>query len=86
MGGPQWRLSRSTQSRSTTARRTARPRPAGEIPVENPATGEIVTTVPDLDAAAVAELAKRGRLAQPTWEAYGFEGRGRVLLRGCRSG
>jgi acyl-CoA reductase-like NAD-dependent aldehyde dehydrogenase len=52
-----------------------------EIPVENPATGEIVTTVPDLDAAAVAELAKRGRLAQPTWEAYGFEGRGRVLRR-----
>ncbi|HEV3321632.1 MAG TPA: aldehyde dehydrogenase family protein [Solirubrobacteraceae bacterium] len=52
-----------------------------EIPVENPATGEIVTSVPDLDAAAVAELAKRGRLAQPTWEAYGFEGRGRVLRR-----
>jgi acyl-CoA reductase-like NAD-dependent aldehyde dehydrogenase len=52
-----------------------------EIPVENPATGEIITTVPDLDAAAVAELAKRGRLAQPTWEAYGFEGRGRVLRR-----
>ncbi len=56
--------------------------PAGtEIPVENPATGEIITTVPDLDAAAVAELAKRGRLAQPTWEAYGFEGRSRVLSR-----
>jgi acyl-CoA reductase-like NAD-dependent aldehyde dehydrogenase len=54
---------------------------AGEIPVENPATGEIITTVPDLDAAAVRELAKRGRLAQPTWEAYGFEGRGRVLRR-----
>ncbi len=52
-----------------------------EIPVENPATGEIVTTVPDLDAAAVAELAKRGRAAQPTWEAYGFEGRARVLSR-----
>jgi acyl-CoA reductase-like NAD-dependent aldehyde dehydrogenase len=52
-----------------------------EIPVENPATGEIVTTVPDLDAAAVAELARRARIAQPTWEAYGFEGRGRVLRR-----
>jgi acyl-CoA reductase-like NAD-dependent aldehyde dehydrogenase len=52
-----------------------------EIPVENPATGEIIATVPDLDAAAVADLAKRGRAAQPTWEAYGFEGRGRVLLR-----
>ncbi|MFI5004289.1 MAG: aldehyde dehydrogenase family protein [Solirubrobacterales bacterium] len=52
-----------------------------EIPVENPATGEIITTVPDLDAAAVAELARRARIAQPTWEAYGFEGRGRVLRR-----
>ena len=58
------------------------PLPRGDgIPVENPATGEIVATVPDLDAAAVAELAKRGRLAQPAWEAYGFEGRGRVLRR-----
>jgi acyl-CoA reductase-like NAD-dependent aldehyde dehydrogenase len=54
---------------------------ATDIPVENPATGEVITTVPDLDAAAVAELARRGRLAQPTWEAYGFEGRGRVLRR-----
>ncbi|HXB63258.1 MAG TPA: aldehyde dehydrogenase family protein [Solirubrobacteraceae bacterium] len=54
---------------------------AAEIPVENPATGEILTTVPDLDAAAVAELARRARIAQPTWEAYGFEGRSRVLRR-----
>ncbi len=45
-----------------------------EIPVENPATGEIITTVPDLDAAAVADLAKRGRLAQPTWEALRLRG------------
>ncbi|HEY2140822.1 MAG TPA: aldehyde dehydrogenase family protein [Solirubrobacteraceae bacterium] len=51
------------------------------IPVENPATGQIVATVPDLDAAAVAEMAARGRAAQPGWEAYGFEGRARVLRR-----
>ncbi|HST54743.1 MAG TPA: aldehyde dehydrogenase family protein [Solirubrobacteraceae bacterium] len=51
------------------------------IPVENPATGEIIATVPDLDAAAVAELARKGRAAQIGWEALGFEGRGRVLLR-----
>jgi acyl-CoA reductase-like NAD-dependent aldehyde dehydrogenase len=51
------------------------------IPVENPATGEIVATVPDLGAEAVAEMAARGRAAQPGWEAFGFEGRGRVLLR-----
>jgi acyl-CoA reductase-like NAD-dependent aldehyde dehydrogenase len=55
--------------------------PAGEIAVENPATGEIVATVPDMDAAAVAQLAARGRAAQPAWEAIGFEGRGRVLRR-----
>jgi acyl-CoA reductase-like NAD-dependent aldehyde dehydrogenase len=51
------------------------------VPVENPATGEVITTVPDLDAAAVAQMAQRGRAAQPAWEALGFEGRGRVLLR-----
>ncbi len=52
-----------------------------DISVENPATGGIAGTVPDLDAAAVAELAKRARAAQPQWEAFGFEGRARVLLR-----
>ncbi len=51
------------------------------IPVENPATGAIVATVPNLDAAAVAELAAKGRAAQPGWEALGFEGRGEILLR-----
>jgi acyl-CoA reductase-like NAD-dependent aldehyde dehydrogenase len=56
-------------------------RAAQDIPVENPATGEIIATVADLSADAVAEMAARGRAAQPGWEAYGFEGRGRVLLR-----
>jgi acyl-CoA reductase-like NAD-dependent aldehyde dehydrogenase len=51
------------------------------IAVENPATGEIVQTVPDLDAAAVAELAVRGRAAQPRWAAFGFEARSRALRR-----
>ncbi len=54
---------------------------ADSIPVENPATGEIIATVPNLDAAAIAEMAARGRAAQPEWQAYGFEGRGRVLRR-----
>jgi acyl-CoA reductase-like NAD-dependent aldehyde dehydrogenase len=51
------------------------------IPVENPATGEVVATVPDMSAEEVAELARRGRAAQPGWEALGFEGRARVLRR-----
>ncbi|HEX4838666.1 MAG TPA: succinic semialdehyde dehydrogenase [Solirubrobacteraceae bacterium] len=55
--------------------------PGADIPVENPATGQIVATVPALDAAAVAEIAVRGRAAQPNWEAFGFEARGRILLR-----
>ncbi|MHB1858942.1 MAG: aldehyde dehydrogenase family protein [Solirubrobacteraceae bacterium] len=51
------------------------------IEVENPASGEVIATVPDLDAGAVAQLAARGRAAQPGWEAFGFEGRARVLRR-----
>jgi acyl-CoA reductase-like NAD-dependent aldehyde dehydrogenase len=51
------------------------------IPVENPATGETIATVPTLGAAEVKELAARARAAQPAWEALGFEERGRYLLR-----
>jgi acyl-CoA reductase-like NAD-dependent aldehyde dehydrogenase len=52
-----------------------------EIPVENPATGQTIGAVPDLGAEAVADMARRGRAAQPVWEAYGFEGRARILSR-----
>ena len=52
-----------------------------EISVENPATGEIAGSVPDLGPEAVAEMAARARAAQAQWEAYGFEGRARVLKR-----
>jgi acyl-CoA reductase-like NAD-dependent aldehyde dehydrogenase len=51
------------------------------IDVENPATGEVIAQVPDLGREQVAEMARLGRAAQPGWEALGFEGRGRVLLR-----
>ncbi|MCW2999501.1 MAG: putA 2, partial [Solirubrobacterales bacterium] len=54
---------------------------ATDIPVENPATGEIIAHVPDLDADAIAAMAVKARAAQPGWDAMGFEGRGRVLLR-----
>ena len=56
----------------------------GEIAVENPATGEVIAHVPELGPEQVAELARRGRTAQPAWEALGFEGRGRVLRRAQR--
>ena len=48
--------------------------PPRRFPSINPATGEQIATVPDLDAAAVAELAKRGRAAQVGWDAYGLRG------------
>ena len=54
---------------------------AGQVPVENPATGEVVAHVPDLSAEQVREMAKRARAAQPGWEALGFAGRARVMLR-----
>src|ERR1700746_1166387 len=54
---------------------------APAIAVENPATGETVATVADLDRDAVAALAAGGRAAQPAWDACGFDGRARILLR-----
>src|SRR5688572_1255582 len=53
----------------------------GGIPVENPATGEIIATVPARTAAEVTEMVARARAAQPAWEALGFEERGRILRR-----
>ena len=52
-----------------------------QIEVENPATGAVIATVPELSAADVAELAAGARAAQPGWEALGFEGRARVMWR-----
>ena len=52
-----------------------------EIEVVNPATGEVIAKVPDMGAEDVAKLVRQGRAAQPAWEAMGFEGRGRILLR-----
>ena len=57
---------------------------AQDIAVENPATGQVIGHVPGLGPEQVADLARRGRAAQPAWEALGFEGRGRVLRRAQR--
>jgi acyl-CoA reductase-like NAD-dependent aldehyde dehydrogenase len=51
------------------------------IAVENPATGELITTVPLLGAQALAELAAAAREAQVQWEAIGFDGRARIMRR-----
>ena len=66
----------------TTATKSTDGHGAGaEIPVENPATGEVIAYVPDLSDDAVADLARRGRAAQPGWQALGFDARAQVLLR-----
>src|SRR4051812_50132154 len=57
------------------------PQTTDTIEVENPATGEVIRSLPVTSAAEVAEMAARARAAQPGWEALGFEGRGRVLRR-----
>ncbi len=56
----------------------------GSIPVENPATGEIIATVPDLGADEVRAMAAKARQVQPGWDALGFEGRAHILQRAQR--
>jgi acyl-CoA reductase-like NAD-dependent aldehyde dehydrogenase len=53
----------------------------GGIRVENPATGEVIGTVPNRSADEVAEIVARARAAQPAWHALGFAGRARILRR-----
>jgi acyl-CoA reductase-like NAD-dependent aldehyde dehydrogenase len=55
--------------------------PSNTIPVENPATGELITTIPVLGAEDLAAMAARAREAQPQWEAIGFDGRARIMRR-----
>ena len=49
------------------------------IPVENPATGQLVRTVPLMDADTVADMARRARAAQPAWAELGFSGRAAIM-------
>jgi len=51
------------------------------IDVENPATGEVVRSVPVASPEKVRATVERARAVQPDWEALGYEGRGRVLRR-----
>jgi acyl-CoA reductase-like NAD-dependent aldehyde dehydrogenase len=54
------------------------------IDVHNPATGELIRSVPAIGPEQVAELAARARAAQPGWQALGFEGRAKILRRAQR--
>jgi acyl-CoA reductase-like NAD-dependent aldehyde dehydrogenase/choline dehydrogenase-like flavoprotein len=48
--------------------------------VTNPATGDVIATVPELGIEEVQRMVAVAREAQPTWAAIGFEGRAEVLL------
>jgi len=54
---------------------------ASTIAVENPATGQPITTVPLLGAQALEQMAARAREAQPGWAAQGFAERAKVFER-----
>ncbi|HEV3056328.1 MAG TPA: succinic semialdehyde dehydrogenase [Solirubrobacteraceae bacterium] len=57
----------------------ATPRLAETFEVRNPATGELIRTLPSLDTAAVAALVAEARAARPGWEAIGFDARGAIF-------
>src|SRR5436189_3980045 len=52
-----------------------------QIPVENPATGQTIGHVPDMDAAAIKHMVDVARAAQPAWGEMGFEARAKVFYR-----
>jgi acyl-CoA reductase-like NAD-dependent aldehyde dehydrogenase len=54
---------------------------ANSIIVENPATGQVVATLPAASPEDVVEMAARARRAQPGWAALGFDGRAKILRR-----
>lgn len=58
-------------------------RPTAGLPVRNPRTGEADYVIHPPDAAALAALAARLRVAQPAWAAAGVAHRADVLRRWC---
>jgi acyl-CoA reductase-like NAD-dependent aldehyde dehydrogenase len=54
---------------------------AKQIEVQNPATGRVTASVDVVPPERIPELVARARVAQPAWEALGFEGRAEVFKR-----
>jgi acyl-CoA reductase-like NAD-dependent aldehyde dehydrogenase len=54
------------------------------IAVENPATGEVITTVPVAGVAELSGMVSRARSAQAGWVELGFSGRAAVMGRAQR--
>jgi acyl-CoA reductase-like NAD-dependent aldehyde dehydrogenase len=72
-------MSALEQSDTTVRSNGAPPEQAGRIAVHNPATGELIGHVDDMSPAQVEAVVERARLAQPGWEALGFDARGDVM-------
>jgi acyl-CoA reductase-like NAD-dependent aldehyde dehydrogenase len=53
----------------------------GDLPVVNPATGDVIAHVAQASPDEVRAAVARARAAQPAWEALGFDGRAKVLKR-----
>lgn len=69
-------------AKKTTPRKSAAKKADSEIiEVRNPGTGEVVGTVPNESAEAVAAKIRELRLYQPEWEAIGPDGRKEWLLK-----
>ena len=64
-----------TAARSTEANGSAAAAEADSIEVHNPATGELIKTIPVDSPESVAATVQRVRGNQPEWEAMGIEGR-----------
>jgi acyl-CoA reductase-like NAD-dependent aldehyde dehydrogenase len=73
-----------TTATGETAQVDGNGRPAESIEVTNPATGEVIGSVPAVPVDEVGAVVARARAAQPGWEALGFDGRAKVLLRAQR--
>ena len=70
-----------TTATSEASAKSGNGRPAEAIEVKNPATGEVIGSVPAVPVEEVGALVARARAAQPGWEALGFDGRAKVLRR-----
>src|SRR5258705_11330435 len=53
----------------------------GQIPIENPATGQTIGHVPDMSADEVTRLVEAARAAQPSWAEMGYDARAKVFKR-----
>jgi len=73
-----------TEQSSVTANGASPNGQTDTLPVENPATGEVIAHVPKFSADDVAKAVERAREAQVGWQQLGFEGRAKVFKKAQR--